>query len=174
MKNEKKWIIWQNVDLNIDDYEDYFSDLETEYEEEFSDSRKWEMLYEDNAKQQEDERANLDKALECDILVLANLGLWYGRRGAYKIIESGNIKDCLFDDADYVEWYCDKWNLRCTAHHHDGTNYYLYREIRPDLTETQKENFMEKLYDGSIRNNRTLRRYTRSIRPEIAKVYGWN
>ena len=173
MKNKKKWTIWQNINLDIDDYEDYFSDLETEYEEEFSDDRKWEMLYDENRMWLDDERVNLNKKLEGDIVVIADLGLWNGRRGGYKVIKSGNIKDCLYDDADYVEWYCDRWNFRCTAHHHDGTNYYLYREIRPDLSETQRENFLDRLYHGYIHDERMIRRYTKSIRPEIANVYGW-
>ncbi|MBC5727823.1 hypothetical protein H8R91_04660 [Ruminococcus sp. NSJ-71] len=27
----------------------------------------------------------------------------------YKMIDSGNIKDCLYSDTDYTEWYVDKY-----------------------------------------------------------------
>ena len=172
MKNNK-WTIWQNVNLDIDDYEDYFSELETEYDEELSEDERWERLYEDNSMWLDDERCNLNVRLEGEIVVIADLGLWYGRRGGYKIIESGNVKDCLYDDADYVEWYCDRYDFRCNAHHHDGSNHYLYREIRPDLTETQRENFLDRLCHGNVNDRRMIRRYTRSVRPAIAKVYGW-
>ena len=121
----------------------------------------------------EDERANLNIKLDGTILVLADLGLWNGRRTGYKVISSGNIKDCLYDDCDYITWYCDQYNFRCVACHHDGINRYLYRVFREGLDEYQIEKFLGKLERGKV-NDRMLRRYTKSIRPEIAKVYGWN
>lgn len=170
MKKIDKWVIWQNVDLNPDDWD--FSDMEKDRGEEMTDSEKWMEMCELNNMYLDDERMNLDVHLDGEIVVIADLGLWYGRRGGYKVIKSGNIKDCLYDDCDYVEWYCDRYNFRCNAHHHDGSNHYLYRELRPELTETQRENFFDKLYHGDT-DERMIRRYTRSIRPAIAAVYGW-
>lgn len=120
----------------------------------------------------EDERANLNIKLNGMIVVIADLGLWYGRRKGYKLITSGNIKDCLSDDCDYITWYCDRYNFRAVAGHHDGINRYLYRELREGLTFIQRENFLYKLVNNEA-NERMIRRYTKSIRPEIAKVYGW-
>ncbi len=120
----------------------------------------------------EDERANLDIKLDGMIIVIADLGLWNGRRKAYRLISSGNIKDCLYDDCDYITWYCDNYNFKAVACHHDGINRYLYRVFRDDLSGIQIGNFLHKVARGEA-NDRMIRRYTKSIRPEIAKVYGW-
>ena len=145
MKDNNK-IIWSNWDPEDD------SELLTEY--------------------LEDERANLNIKLNGMIIVVADLGLWNGRRTGYKLISSGNIKDCLYDDCDYITWYCDRYNFRAVAAHHDGINRYLYRELREGLTFAQRENFLYKLVNNEA-NERMIRRYTKSIHSEIAKVYGW-
>ena len=41
--------------------------------------------------------------------VIGDLGRWHGRVSGYKMIDSGNIKDCLYSDTDYTEWYVDKY-----------------------------------------------------------------
>lgn len=117
-------------------------------------------------------REALNVLLDNDIVVIADLGLWNGRKFGYKVIESGNISDCLVDDSDYCEWYCDSNDLRCTAHHHDGTNHYLYRMLKVGLTERQKQTFLSKIYFGTV-TPKDMTRYTKSIRPDIAKVFGW-
>lgn len=170
-KKGKKWIIWQNLDLDIADWD--FSFWEEEGRE-LTFDEKFNIMLDENYESLEEERCNLNVKLDGEIIIIANLGLWYGRRSGYRIIESGNIADCLYDrDCEYLEWYCDKYDFRCNAHHHDGSNHYLYREIRPELTDTQRENFLYKLTHGEI-NERTLRRYTKSIRPVIASIYGWD
>ena len=119
------------------------------------------------------ERTNLDIKLDGMIIVIADLGLWNGRRTGYKIISSGNIKDCLYDDCDYITWYCDNYNFRAVAIHHDGINRYLYRVFREGLDRNQIGRFLDNLIKGEA-DDRMIRRYTKSIRPEIANVYGWN
>ena len=91
----------------------------------------------------------------------------------YKMIESGNIADCLWDgECDYCTWYVDRYNDLCfSGAHHDGRNHYLYRELR-DLSDKQMENFLEKLHTGRL-TRRDIRRYTTSIGSHIQRVYGW-
>ena len=89
------------------------------------------------------------------------------------MIESGNIKDCLQSDCDMNEWYVDKLgDLRCTAIHHDGTNYYLYRTFKDNATDSQIERLQEKLYDGTA-TRQDITRITRRLGDDIGKVYGW-
>ena len=91
----------------------------------------------------------------------------------YKII-GNNIANCLSacNDEDKVEWYCDRYNLRGTGLHHDGTNYYLYRERKDNINDSQWNNFLNKIYYGKC-TKQDISRYTKSLRPRIAKVYGW-
>ena len=121
-----------------------------------------------------DERMNLDEVVESGkIIVIADLGLWDGRHSGYHIIQSGNIADCLRSDCDYLHWFVDDiGDVRCTAHHHDGTNYYLYREVKPGITRTQLDNFREKIFNGTF-TQRDVARYTRKLGPYIQKIYGW-
>ena len=163
-------LIWSNYHL---DFEDWREDLEAEYPD-LSESELMEMMYERNNDYLSDERINLDIQLSQPILVIGNLGLWFGRRSGYKEIPSGNIRDCLFSDTDYTTWYVDKLgDLRCDAVHHDGTNHYLYRAFKPGVTEAQMDRLKDKIYNGTATRS-DITRLTMRLGDEIGKVYGWD
>ena len=51
---------------------------------------------------------------------------------------------------DYSTWYVDRLgDLRCDAVHHDGTNHYLYRAYKENVSEAQIDRLKEKLYSGT-------------------------
>lgn len=155
----KKHIIWSNIDINED-----------EWLNEDGSQMDYESIQDLLSLYIEDERANLDILLDNPILIVASLGLWNGRRSGYKIINSGNIKDILYSDTDYAEWYVEGNDLKATAHHHDGTNYYEYREIK-DMDKV--DNLTNKLYMGEEVTREYLSRYTRPIGKRVKEVYGW-
>lgn len=164
----KKHIIWSSYC----DYEDWRYDLEHEYPDLTEDERV-ELMYSINDEYLWDERDNLDILLHDSIILIADLRLWDGRRKAYREIKSGNIADCLYANEDYITWYIDEYNnLRCEASHHDGTNYYTYRVWKEGITDTQKNNFLDKLYYGTV-TSRDISRYTKRVGDYIQKVYGW-
>ena len=170
-------IIWSDMDLDIDKwregYEEYLeaNDLHEGLDDE---SALTDWMYEINSGYLEDERMNLDIQLSQKILVIADLGLWDGRRMGYKEISSGNIKDCLYPDTDFTEIYVDKFgDLRADATHHDGINHYLYRVYKDSATEKQKENLKEKIYRGTVTKS-DISRVTRRLGDEFGKVYGWD
>ena len=110
---ERTHLIWSD-DL---DYEDWRSDLESEYPE-LSEDERMKLMYEINNDYLDDERVNLNIQLDQPILIIADLGLWTGRHTGYKEIASGNIRDCLSSDQDteYATWFVDKLgDLRCDA-----------------------------------------------------------
>lgn len=164
-------MIWSDIDL---DYEDWREDLEADYPDpEYSEDDRLRIMCDMNAEYLEDERANLDVFLGEPILVIADLGLWNGRRMGYKEIESGNISDCLYTECDYAEWYVDELgDFRCKAIHHDGTNFYLFRVYKEGTTEEQRENLKEKIYRG-IASRTDITRITRRLGDDIASVYGF-
>lgn len=167
--NREKHIIWS--DLNLD-YEDWRSDLEAEYPGK-SESELLELMYELNADHLEAERINLDIQLSTPILICADIGRWNGRVPGYKMLESGNIKDCLQSSCDYNEWYIDKLgDLRCTAVHHDGVNHYLYRAIKENIRKSQIDRLQEKIYNG-VATRADITRSTRKLGDEIAMLYGF-
>ena len=162
-------LIWSNFDLDYDDWKD---DLEAEHPD-LSESERIDLMYRINSDYLDDERINLNITLSRPILVIADLGLWYGRRQGYKEIESGNIRDCLYDENDYVTWFVDKnGDFRCDSIHHDGTNHYLYRTYKDGVSEEQIENLKWKLYHGQA-TRKDITRITRRLGDEIGKVYGW-
>ena len=168
--SEFKRVIWSDIDLNLDDWRDSLEELYPGYPED----ELYEIMCKSNAENLYDERANLNIQLSRPILVIADLGLWNGRRSAYKEIESGNIQDCLYSEMDYNEWFIDKnGDLKCTAIHHDGTNHYLYRVYKDNVSEEQIDNLKEKLYYGTA-TRRDITRITQRLGDNIAKVYGFD
>ena len=172
-------IVWSNLNLDIEDgwreaYKDFLeiNELDDDPDDEYA---IYQYMVETNGMYLDDERFNLDIEVTRPIIAIADLGLWNGRFSAYKELNSYNIKDCLngFDSCEYHEWYVDEDNdLRCTAVHHDGRNYILYRAYREDITTTQKYDFLDKIYNGSV-TQEDIDAVTRGLGDEIAKVYGW-
>jgi len=162
-------IIWSN-DI---DYDDWREDLEEQYPD-LTEAERMERMYELNGDYLDDERSNLDIQLSRPILVVGDLGLWHGRRMGYKEIPSGNIRDCLYSDYDYTTWYVDRnGDFRCDDTHHDGTNHYLYRVYKDNVSQAQKDRLKEKIYNGTA-TRADIVRVTRRLGDEIGKVYGWS
>ena len=166
---DSRHIIWSN-DI---DYDDWREDLAEQYPD-LTEAERMELMYELNGDYLDDERSNLDIQLSRPILVVGNLGLWHGRRMGYKEIPSGNIRDCLYSDYDYTTWYVDRnGDFRCDDTHHDGTNHYLYRVYKDNISEAQKDRLKEKIYNGTA-TRADIARVTRRLGDEIGKVYGWS
>ena len=170
-------IIWSNQNLDVDDWrEDYKEFLKAnELDDNPNDEQAlYEWMVETNGDYLYDERANLNIQLSQPIIVIGDIGRWNGRVMGYKEIPSGNIRDCLYADTDYTEWYVDKYgDLRADAAHHDGTNHYLYRVFKEGVSETQMENLRDKIYHGKA-TRADITRLTRRLGDEIAAVYGFD
>lgn len=70
-------------------------------------------------------------------------------------------------------WYVDRLgDLRCDAVHHDGTNHYLYRAYKENVSEAQIDRLKEKLYSGTA-TRADVTRVTKRLGDEIGRVYGW-
>lgn len=161
-------VIWTNDDYSeweacmLIDYPDEASreeeDIEINYERYHADCDSW----------LDDERGNLNKEVNGVIIAFVSLGLWDGRHQGAGIIGT-NVKDILHSECDYLDWYCDRYNVRCRASHHDGTNYYLYRVAKD---REQAERLVDAIaYKGMTEEE--FRKSTKSLRPYVAKVYGW-
>lgn len=103
------------------------------------------------------------------ILCIASLGLWNGRKSGYKLLGS-NLKEILYCAiGDYYKLEYDGFNVVATDSHHDGTNYYTFRELKED---TNYDILLDKLYSGTATKS-DINRYTRSLRRYVKKIYGW-
>lgn len=161
--------IWSNANLN-------FSEWRKSLLEELPDASDYELerlMYELNDEYLEDEKMNLDVQLDRPILMIADLGLWNGRKSGYKEIQSGNIRDCFVSVGDYVTWYVnDNGDFCCDDTHHDGTNHYRYRTYKKNASERQIEGLKAKLYDGTA-TEADINKVTVGLGKKIAAVYGW-
>lgn len=151
----------------IDEYREFLEDGE-----QFSRAEIIEMIEDDNQEYFYDAEANLNIPTEGKILCIADLGLWYGRRQGYRILDRQNV-NAIFGVTcgDYVDFYGDCYNVHCDDAHHDGTNHYLFRELR--YREEECQSLLDAIYNGKEISSSMLNRYTRSILPYVADVYGW-
>jgi len=153
-KNEA--IIWSNMDNTVDDGDAEAYDALGAYLDEWLD----------------DERANLDKPLDGEqvIVAFADMGLWWGRPKGASVV-GDNVHDIFETGANYdwVRFYADRYNVRAELGHHDGTHYVLFRVAK---SREQAERLVESIAYGSM-TEKQFRKATRSLRPLVAKVYGW-
>lgn len=164
----KERIIWDNLDVEYDDWKEDFKDwCETNgIDEDEMDLYQW--VDETLGDYLDDERDNLDEDVDGVIVVFADLGLWDGHHQGSRIMGT-NVKNILRSDCDYTKWYCDRYNVRCTAAHHDGRNCYLYRVAKDEET---AQRLVEKIaYEGMTEQQ--FMKATKSLRPYVAKTYGW-
>ena len=167
-----KSVIWSNYNYNLEDWEDFLNEA---YPEVTDENEKYIIIADENNRYLEDEIGNLDYSLPTEIIIIGSLGLWNRRIPyAYKETRYKNLKDCLHfeDSCEYAEWYVDKKNNLCSKQsHHDGTNYYLYRMWKEGLTDTQKENFLNKIYTRQV-TSKDITRYTKSLGKIVCDIYG--
>lgn len=176
-KTTDRCIIWSNMNLDLDEWRE---DMREQLEMNGTDSADIteDMLYEEMIRTNDDylsdERDNLNVQLSEPIIVIADLGRWNGRFHGYKMIESGNIRDCLYSDTDYTEWYVDKnGEFKADAAHHDGQNHYIYRAFKGGVSGDQIEDLQDKIYSGTV-TKADIDRVTKPIGSDIAKVYGFD
>lgn len=162
-KNSKERVLWDSS-LNDDDIEI----VRLEHPD-FSESDIFDTLYEVNNQDIHDLRTNLNITLSGEILVIASLGLWYGRRCGYRLLNSKNLQDIFYTNAEEVKWFTDGKDLKAEEYHHDGTNYLMYREVKKGVNIYK---LLESIYNGETVSNKRLAYYTKSILPHINKVYG--
>lgn len=177
VRTNDRHIVWSDQNLDIEDwregYKEYLeaNDLDLDPNDE---NAIYEWMVETNGEYLSDERMNLNIQLSQPIIVIGDLGRWDGRVMGYKMIDSGNIKDCLYSDTDFTEWYVDKYgDFRADAIHHDGTNHYLYRVFKDGVTEEQIERLQDKIYFGKA-TRADITRVTKRLGDEIGRVYGWD
>ena len=169
-----KHIIYDSdpTDWNFEEARQNIADNTDTPMDEISDEAVWRSIDESITAWNEDEHANLNKPLDGRIICLASLGLWSGRAQGYRMM-GDNLNEILdAGQGDYYEVYQEDGNIKARDAHHDGTNYYTFRMIRPFVSEASLDRFLCKVYDGKA-NERDIRRYTQSLAPFVSEVYGW-
>ena len=179
MKNGIRMIyssIINEDDWDIEDAKEYYD------KDEISDHEFYEYCVDTNNTYFEDVYEDeLNIPINGPILCISDIGRWNGRFAGYKIINKRNIKNCLDICSNYddMEIYCDRNNLCANLHHHDGTNYVIFKEIREDKINSSD---IDGFFYAKMMNSKNdfhklqnmIQRYTRSLRPYIEKEFGWS
>ena len=159
--NKMRRIIWTNNDF--DKWHDAM--LAEGYDEKTISPEEYHYWRNDEL---DDERINLNVEVNGYIVAYANLGLWDGIKIGAKLIGT-NVSQILQTNNEYATWFCDPYNVKAETTHHDGKNYILYRVAE---TKEKAELLVNKIvYGGMTEEN--FRRATKSLKPYVAKVYGW-
>jgi hypothetical protein len=167
-------IIYQSTYYaNDEDAKQQYEEYAKEYNETLSEEGYYEWLNADNGRWFEDERDNLNKPLDEDIIAIASLGLWDGRRSGYKML--GNNLKSIFNcwkSCDDIKLYTYKNNVLGEGIHHDGRNYITFRKFKQGLSDACKDKLLNAIYNGSIDMDKYIKRYTKSIYYDVKEVYG--
>lgn len=104
------------------------------------------------------------KTLPNNLIAIADVGLWYGTRKGYKLINNDEILS-LVSNCDYIDVYIEGNDLKIKGDHHDGTNYITIRQLK-DISDTIQDRL-----ESSIYNNSNclyyIKKYTKSIGKKI-------
>jgi hypothetical protein len=166
----KKHVIWQNTDINIEDWRDgYMEFCDINDIEPGDDSAIIEWAIDINNEYLNDEKMNLDKIVDNDIICIADVGRWNGRVYGCKILDN-NINNIFTVYDDYIEYYGNGRDIVATGTHHDGTNYYIFRKIRAGR---DIDKFLEDIHNNKPITLAKLNYYTESLYNDVASVYGW-
>lgn len=159
------------IDFGFDKVKNTLAEEWNDKPENIDDNDVWDRIYSDIDWSFEEELKNLDVETDGDIIAIANMGLWHGRRLGYKILDKNNLKEVLCcGNKDYNHLYYDGFNVYKKAIHHDGTNHIMFREVRPDVN---IEKLCDMIYNNEVISRATLNKYTRSLRRYVKKIYGW-
>ena len=167
METKEKKIIWTS-EIDVDAWrEDIKEWYPSEYEdEELTDEYVYEMATRENNDTLSDViEYEFNKDIGKPIVIIANLGLWNGRRRAWKLLNSTNLKDIFSFCEDRPTWYVEDGEIKCDDIHHDGTNHYTYRAIKDDISDWE---FEEMMYEG-----KNVDELTEKLGHYVAEIYGW-
>ena len=107
-----------------------------------------------------------------EIVIIADLGLWNGRVSGVKETGKYNLNVILepHGDIDDFEVYVEDGEVKGTGYHHDGTNYYTFREV---IDREKWETLRDKITAGEEYTIDELNSSTKSLAERVNKVYGW-
>lgn len=168
-ENGKKYLIWSS-DYDVEDFRNDFEELCPDG----SETELYDYAQEINQSYLSDEKMNLKKELDADMLIIGTLGLWDGRRPAYAIIKDANLNDFLSRGCYKSTFYGDGENILMDNAHNDGTNHFIIRKASKGSLDLDLLD--DYIYGGqkeSMQAHEKLMEQTESIFPLVANVYGW-
>lgn len=95
------------------------------------------------------------------IVMYGTIQRWDGIREGYKILARRNVNEIFSNTVgDYVTFWDEDGDIHCEDIHHDGTNNYIFRELKPEITDYE---FEEYVFEHSLSG--AISELTTSLRP---------
>ncbi len=138
--------------------------------EDISDEAVWDYIGHSIENWYDDERLNLNQELDNFVICIADLGLWNGRRSAYKLLGK-NLNSILYTTGDSYEVYVEDGEVMAKDIHHDGTNYYNWRVLKSGLSNAKINDLLDSIVEGDAEEK--IRKYTKSLAPYVKRIYGF-
>ncbi len=143
--------------------------------EDFEKSITEEMLYNEcqfiNELRFKDTLRELKKVSSGEVIAIGTNRTWRSHCSGYKELKS--LENCMYSSCEDKRLYVDSnGDLRKEESHHDGSNSILYRYWKDNITDTQRQNFLNKIYSGKV-TSRDITKYTKKCGVDIANTYGW-
>lgn len=170
------------TDEELEEYREVYHDFygaeaeELGYESELTDEKLYSFIYELERDNFEYVEEMLYHYLEDNIIVFADLGLWRGRVKGYKEMSNQLNEVLSVFNGDVYRLGLDNYNLIAKDCHHDGTNYYIFRQWKPEVSEETREKFLDEVYENKLTEKefkRKLTRYTKSLKDIVTKLSGF-
>ena len=163
--NTKQHTIYKTTGyMTNEEWEEAINNYKEEDGENYTEDQIETFVCDDNNLWYDDVKDNLNVPLDGKILVIANLGRWNGKFNGYKILNN-NLNSILSNlGCDEVHYYSDGKNIRAEGYHHDGTNYYLFREIKDNV---DIDKLTDAIYNNKEISTRVLSYYTKSLAPYV-------
>ena len=155
----REYMIWND---NIDSLDGWGDFLEEEGLSAASEDEKWERVSELNASYRDDEVINLNRKLDGTVIAIGDID--GGRREQVFSVEDENLNSFL--NVSCEKYWCDQYNVLGKGY--DGTDY-IFRLIPRGV---DADCLINALDEGRATMSQ-VKRYTRSLRPYISKIYGW-
>lgn len=169
----KENIIWQDISFyDSKTIEKWKKEVQEDYPD-YTDEEIMDIIYEDISMCYDEEVYDLSQiSLPEDIICIGRLGLWNGTFDGYK--EYPDLKSCFSGHDGDLKFYVDEnGDLRAELAHHDGTNHYLFRMWRSNVSETSRENLIDKIYYRKY-SQADVSRSTVRIGDFIGERFGWS
>lgn len=163
--NTKQHTIYKTTGyMTNEEWEEAINNYKEEDGENYTEDQIETFVCDDNNLWYDDVKDNLNVPLDGKILVIANLGRWNGKFNGYKILNN-NLNSILSNlGCDEVHYYSDGKNIRAEGYHHDGTNYYLFREIKDNVN---IDKLTDAIYNNKEISTGVLSYYTKSLAPYV-------
>ena len=114
----------------------------------------------------------LDKELPEKVVVIADIGLWDGRRNAYKEYDN-NLSSCLnfFGDCYLAEFFLKDEDVMSKQSHHDGTHYAVYRVYKKGRADEGHNAIHARIMKGEYPEEE-IEKYTKPLGKKVRKALG--